>query len=126
MMPRNLLYLLIDSLRADHCYGEQGSAKLPVFNRLRQQGTSFTQAIAAASSTSPSVGSIMTGLYPFAHGLRTGVGHELTSTCTTLAEALRQHGYQTCAMVAATSLRPETGLSRGFTEYFARDGEEHL
>ncbi len=118
--------MLIDGLRADLCYGEQGSAKTPILSRLRQQGTSFNQAIAAASSTSPCVGSIMTSLYPFAHGLRHSVGYRLTPACRSLAESLRQHGYQTCAMVTGGSVLPDTGLNRGFDEYDIRERDEHL
>ncbi len=125
-MQPNLLLILIDSLRADYCYGEQGSAKAPVLRRLRLQGTSFNQVIAAATSTSPSTGSIMTGLYPFAHGLRDSAGFRLTPDCTTLAEILRQHGYRTYAMVTGGSILPETGLNRGFEEYHTRQRHEHL
>ena len=76
-MRRNLLFILIDCLRADLCYGEESSAKTPVLSRLRQQGTSFNQAIAVATFTTPCVASIMTGLYPFAHGIRSLKGHKL-------------------------------------------------
>ncbi len=128
-MQRNLLFLLIDCLRADLCYGERGSARTPVINRLRQQGTSFNQAIAASANTTPCTGSIMTGLYPFAHGLRrreAGYRYRLTPGASTLAEILRRHGYQTLAMVAHASLHPKTGLDRGFDAYQHRDGKEHL
>lgn len=124
-MRRNLFFILIDCLRADLCYGERGSAKTPVFSRLRQQGTSFNQAIAVATFTTPSVGSIMTGLYPFAHGIRSLSGHKLAPRCVTLAEILRQEGYQTHAL-ATGPLLPETGLNRGFEAYHHRRGKEHL
>jgi len=39
LMRRSLLFVLIDCLRAGHCYWDRGLAKTPVFNRLRQQGT---------------------------------------------------------------------------------------
>lgn len=126
-MQRNLLFILIDCLRADYCYGERGSAQTPVFNRLRRQGTWFNQAIAASANTTPSVGSIMTGLYPFAHGLRQrGSGYRLSPSCSTLAEVLRGHGYLTCALVSEKSLEPEGGLNRGFEVYKLRRGEDHL
>ncbi len=124
-MGRNLFFILIDCLRADHCYGEQGSANTPVLSRLRQSGTSFDQTIAVATSTTPCVGSIMTGLYPFAHGIRSLSGYKLSPECVTLAEILRQRGYQTCAMVTGPLL-PETGLHRGFETYQYRLHKEHL
>ncbi|HLC20799.1 MAG TPA: sulfatase [Candidatus Methylomirabilis sp.] len=127
LMRRNLFFILVDCLRADHCYGERGSAITPVFNRLRQLGTSFNQAIAVATNTTPCVGSIMTGLYPFAHGLRQKeAGYKLSPASSTLAEILRQHGYQTRAMVAGDSLHPNTGLDRGFDTYHHRRGKDHL
>lgn len=126
-MRRNLLFVLIDCLRADHCYGERGSATTPVLNRLRRQGTWFNQAIAASANTTPSVGSLMTGLYPFAHGLRqSGAGYRLSPACSTLAEILRRHRYLTCALVSEKSLDPEGGLNRGFDIYTLRRGGDHL
>jgi len=124
-MERNLFFILIDCLRADHCYGEQGSGKTPVLTRLRQNGTSFGQAIAAATTTTPCVGSIMTGVYPFAHGIRSLSGYKLSPECVTLAEILRRRGYQTCGMVTGPLL-PETGLHRGFEAYQYRQHGEHL
>lgn len=127
LMGRNLLFILIDSLSADLRYGEQGSARTPVFDRLRQQGTAFNQAIAAAANTTPCMGSIMTGLYPVTHGLRQrDGGYRLTPACPTLAEILRRHGYQTSAMVAGRSTPSETGLDRGFDAYQHRDYTKHL
>jgi len=125
LMRRNLLVILIDCLRADLCYGERGSAITPVFSRLRQQGTSFNQAITAATFTTPAVASLMTGLYPFAHGIRSLKGHKLSPGCVTLAEILSQNGYQTRAL-ATGPLLPETGLHRGFEDYQYRQGKDHL
>ncbi len=126
-MRRNLFFILVDCLRADHCYGERGSAKTPVLNRLRQGGTWFNQAIAVSGNTTPCTGSIMTGLYPFAHKLqRKGGPHRQIVACSTLAEILQRHGYHTSAMVAGTSLLPDNALSRGFEVYQHRQREEHL
>src|SRR5262249_21212318 len=65
----NVLLLLVDTLRADHvgCYGAAASPT-PNLDALAGSGLVFTQAIAQASWTLPSVASIFTGLHPRSHG----------------------------------------------------------
>ncbi len=66
----NVLVLLVDTLRADRlgCYGAQPSPS-PTLDRLADQGLLFTDAIAQAPWTAPSVASLLTGLYPRSHGV---------------------------------------------------------
>ncbi len=119
-MNRNVLFLLVDCLRADMCWGDDRTVQTPTINHLCKRGTIFTQAIATTSTTSPSVASIMTGCYPFAHGLRSLKGYKLNPGLSTLAEAFRSKGYRTYAMVTGPLLR-SLGLDRGFDEYLWRD-----
>ncbi|MEW6097026.1 MAG: sulfatase-like hydrolase/transferase [bacterium] len=121
----NVLFLLIDSLRADMCFGENRTVKTSTIDALTQKGTIFTQAISTTSTTSPSVATIMTGLYPFAHGIRSLRGYKLNPNCTTLAEVLRENGYRTCGMVTGP-LSKELGLDKGFDEYIYRQKESNL
>lgn len=117
---RNVLFLLVDDLRADRCWGNNKPNKTPTIDLLRESGTAFTQAIAVSSTTTPSVGSILTGNYPFTHGIRSIMGYKLDSDVKTLAEVFKENGYNTYAEVTGPLL-PESGLSRGFDEYQYRD-----
>src|SRR5690349_5942086 len=66
----NVLLITIDTLRADHvgAYGDT-SARTPALDRLAAEGVRCADAIAAAPITLPSHASLLTGLYPPAHGL---------------------------------------------------------
>ncbi len=123
--PVNILFLLIDSLRADLCFGKDRRVKTPTIDALIQKGTSFTQAISTTSTTSPSVATIMTGMYPFAHGVRSLKGYKLNPECITLAEILKKNGYWTCGMVTGP-LSQEIGLYKGFDEYIHREQNHNL
>lgn len=125
MAKKNVLFLLIDSLRADKCLGENRRCKTPTIDALRREGTVFSQAIATTTSTTPSVASIFTGLYPFTHGVKCHFGYKLSSGPKTLAEVFRENGYNTYAEVTGP-LVVETGLDRGFDSYTWRPEGESL
>ena len=69
--------ITIDTLRADAlgCYG--GPAATPALDRLAAEGVRFDFAHAHAVVTLPSHASILTGQYPFQHGLRDNSGYRL-------------------------------------------------
>jgi hypothetical protein len=72
---QNVLLVTIDTLRADAlgCYG--GPAATPALDRLAAEGVRFDFAHAHAVVTLPSHASILTGQYPFRHGLRDNSGY---------------------------------------------------
>jgi len=117
---RNVLFILIDDLRADRCWGDGRTVKTPTIDLLCRRGTTFTQAISVTSTTTPNIASIFTGNYPFTHGIRSLMSYKLDSSVKTLAEVLKENGYNTYAEVTGPLL-PETGLNRGFDEYRLRD-----
>ena len=85
------------------------------------QATSLAQA--SAPVTLPSHATILTGLYPPAHGALDNGVYSLPDDVPTLATLLRDRGYQTAAVVGAFVLHGEFGLDRGFDSYddfFAR------
>jgi arylsulfatase A-like enzyme len=67
----NVLLVTVDTLRADRlgCYGF-GLAHTPAIDRLAEEGVRCTDAASSAPITLPAHASIMTGLYPPAHGVR--------------------------------------------------------
>ncbi|MBU0638298.1 MAG: sulfatase-like hydrolase/transferase [Planctomycetes bacterium] len=114
----NVLLITLDTTRADHlgCYGNPQAAT-PNLDRLAQRGVQFLQCTADVPITLPSHTSILTGLSACAHGVRDNGRYHLHENHTTLAEVLRQHGYQTCAYLAAVVLNAQYGLNQGFDEY---------
>jgi arylsulfatase A-like enzyme len=119
---RNILFILVDCLRADAVCGKDRGTVTPAIDKLMNRGTYFNQAISTAGTTTTCVASMLTGNYPFAHGIRTLSGYKLNSECVTLPQVLKHHGYHTYAMVSGP-LSPITGLDRGFDEYeYRTDG----
>jgi len=114
----NVLLITLDTTRADrlHCYGNK-SIETPHLDRLATGGVLFSAAISPASTTLPSHGSILTGLYPYHHGARANGFTRLSDDQTTLAEVLSQQGYQTGAFISAYVVDSRFGLGQGFSFY---------
>ena len=125
MTQPNILFLLIDCLRADAVVGSDRGAKTPTLDRLVQNGVACTQAVSSASSTTPCVASLLTGTYSFVHGIRSIFGLKMNAAVPSLVEGFQQHGYHTIAEVSGP-LFPETGLPRGFASYNFREGSAYL
>jgi len=77
----------------------------------------FEHAVAAAPITLPAHASLLTGLYPFAHGVRNNGSFSLRPAVPTVATVLRERGYLTGAFVSAFVLDRRYGLARGFEQY---------
>ena len=114
----NVVLVSIDTLRADHvgCYGAAG-VLTPTLDGLARDGIVFERAIAQVPLTFPSHASIMTGLYPFQNGAQDFTSPPLDSRFRTIAQALREHGYSTGAVVSSFALDHSWGLARGFDFY---------
>lgn len=124
-MKQNVLFILVDCLRADKCYGDKRSAKTPNIESLIRNGVFFSKTIATTTTTTPSVASIFTGLYTFAHGIRSLKGYKLSNNVKTLAEVFKENGYNTYAEVTGP-LVPYAGIDRGFDNYCCRDKKEYF
>jgi arylsulfatase A-like enzyme/Flp pilus assembly protein TadD len=116
--PPDILLVTIDTLRADALgFAGNRQAATPVLDRLAVQGRVFTGAHAHNVVTLPSHANILTGLYPYQHGVRDNTGFHLPETVPTLATVLRGAGYATGAFVGAYPLDSRFGLDRGFDVY---------
>ena len=134
----SVLVLLIDALRADRlgCYGALPSPT-PVLDALAAGGLVFERAIAQASWTMPAVTSILTGLYPRAHGVVGGSwtwgeppGVEadadwafLSDVVPTLAAEAARAGVTTVGVVGNPTISRGTNLARGFETFVELTGE---
>jgi hypothetical protein len=120
---QNVLLVTIDTLRADAlgCYG--GPAATPALDRLAAEGVRFSFAHAHAVLTLPSHTSILTGEYPYRHGVRENSGYRVAPGTRTIATLLKRAGYATGAFVGAFPLHSRFGLNQGFDVYDDRFGE---
>ena len=120
---QNVLLITIDTLRADALSTYGGRAATPALDRLAAEGVRFDFAHAHAVVTLTSHASILTGQYPFQHGLRDNSGYRLPADARTAPTLFKQAGYATGAFVAAFPLHSRFGLNRGFDVYDDRFGE---
>lgn len=115
--PRRVILISIDTLRADHL-GSYGYPRptSPLLDALAAEGVVFEDVFSPSPWTLPAHGSLLTGLYPSRHGLKS---HEdyLPSRVATLALVLSRQGFRTAAVVNSHNLSPRYGLDRGFQEF---------
>jgi arylsulfatase A-like enzyme/Tfp pilus assembly protein PilF len=116
--PPNVLLITVDTTRADYlgCYGRPGN-RTPNMDRLAREGTLFTRCTTCSPLTFPSHASILTSLYPYAHGVRHNGTGRLAESNRTLAEVLRAAGFHTQATVASFVLDRKFGTDQGFEVY---------
>jgi arylsulfatase A-like enzyme/Flp pilus assembly protein TadD len=114
---QNVLLVTIDTLRADALGSYGGRAATPSLDRLAREGVRFTFAHSHAVVTLVSHASILTGAYPFQHGVRDNAGFRLPDSAETLAETVRRAGLATGAFVGAFPVNHQFGLAQGFDVY---------
>lgn len=121
-VDQNVLLITIDTLRADALGSYGGAAETPNLDALAAAGARFEFAHAHAVVTLPSHASILTGVYPFEHGIHDNAGYRLPDDSVTLAGMLRAQGFATGAFVGAFPLDSRFGLDNGFDVYDDRFG----
>ena len=133
----DLLLITIDTLRADHV-GSYGYSRptTPHIDALAARGVRFSRCYSGASWTAPAMFTLITGVTPASHGIvhgqvdaepTAGRGSEAQPTAvlqevlpdewTTLAEALRGHGYTTAAFSSNGHLVRAQGFAQGFDHF---------
>ncbi|QLG61093.1 sulfatase [Halorarum salinum] len=111
----NVLYITIDSIRADRVgfVGEQCDTT-PVMDGLAGEGTTFEYAIATGIPTYYSFKSLLGGINSLSH--EEGIG--LPDTVTSIPEVFRGEGYSTAGFNAKNPwLTKAYGYDRGFDMY---------
>ena len=124
--PRNVIFILVDTLRADRlgAYGYSRPTS-PNVDTFAAESLRFTSARSQASCTFPSANSILTSRYPSAF-----LGQPPPSTLgipqniPSIAEILRDRGFRTAAVSASPVVRntpgrfnPGAGFGRGFESF---------
>ncbi len=117
----NVILVVMDTTRADHlsCYGYP-HATSPILDSLARESVLFKRAASPAPATLPAVTSILTGLYPYHHGVRYNNCYRLSRDVPLVSEAFRRRGYHAGAFISAYVLHSSFGLARGFERYDER------
>jgi arylsulfatase A-like enzyme/Flp pilus assembly protein TadD len=115
---RDVVLVTIDTLRADAPgYAGNKSIRTPALDALASRGIVYTNAHAHNVVTLASHANILTGLYPYQHGIRDNAGFTLNASTPTIASVLHDAGFATAAFVGAFPLDSRFGLTHGFDVY---------
>ena len=129
---RNVVVIVIDTLRADHLpfYGfERDTA--PYLTSLADRGVVFERAWSTSSWTAPATASLFTSTHPNEHGVTMGlkvyrtlegehVGLELNripESLDTLPTVMKSLGYRTFGVADNPNIGSFMGFDRGFDEF---------
>ncbi len=134
----NVVLIVIDTVRADHlpCYGYEKNIA-PFLSSLAARSVVFENAHSPSSWTLPSTTSLHTSLYPFQHGVMTGIViskslkvdvSRVPGSIVTIAELLREQGYRTYGAANNPNICEETNITQGFDRFanFADDRDEEM
>lgn len=110
---KNFILVSLDTVRADVAY----SGKFKTINRLRKEGVTFLNSISSSPFTPASHATVLTGLQPYNHGIRHLFKEKLNPKVKTLAQVLRNKGYENGAIVSCPGMKKWYGFSKGFDYY---------
>ena len=113
----NVLFVLIDTLRADHLgsYGYERDTT-PFLDTIADRGVRFARHLAQSSWTKCSMASLWTGLYPPHTGI-TRFNHALPPEAEMPAEVFRDHGFTTTGIYRNGWVSGYFGFEQGFDIY---------
>ena len=115
MGKSNTLLIVIDALRADHVTyaGDELDSLTPNLLSLAQECVVFKNCLAQGISTAPSMTSLLTSTYPLDYG-----GHwYLVDSRKTIAEMLRENGYDTAAIHSNPNVSRIRNFHKGFDKF---------
>jgi arylsulfatase A-like enzyme len=114
----NVLLVSVAGLRADALGVYEGAGGMtPQLDALASRGRAFASPIAPSTSTRASAVSLLSGLYPQRHAVRSDA-HRLPRHVETIGDLLAAHGYTRAAFVSSRSLDGwDSGLAPSFEHY---------
>ncbi len=116
-----IILMAVDGLSSrDVSANAESSGPFPAIDALAADGVTFTRAYAHTPHTLPGYTTLLTGRLPFEHGVRDDGGFVLRPEVRTLAELLRNRGFETGGAVSTYLLRRSAGVAQGFA--FFEDG----
>ncbi len=115
----NVVLIIMDTLRADvmGCYGYPEDTS-PELDGMAEQGVLFTTCISQCSWTRPSIGSMLTSLYPRTLGVYKEWNEILADRFITMPEILQDSGFKTIGLTANPNINSTFNFHTGFDSYF--------
>ncbi len=112
----NLLFIVVDSLRADRLEAYGYHRPTPAISSLAKDGVLFEESYSSAPWTLPAVATLFTGLAPTRHAA-TNTDALMSEELETLAERLLSKGYSTSGIVSNRIIGKKTRFNQGFERF---------
>lgn len=124
--PKNVLFVVIDALRADHlgCYGYHRNTT-PNLDRLAETGLRCSRAMVQGGWTKISFPSIFCSLYPSQHGIIHNLD-KLPDGLVTMAEVFKHNGYVTYGLHDNQLIATCFNFNNGFDHYWRFDEDRAI
>ena len=115
----SFLILVVDSLGFDSvsCYQDDVPVQRSGFNLFCQSSIRFHHAYTPSVLAQPALASLLTGLYPYEHGVWSNGSHFLSSQFKTLPEEAIKRGYRSSFFSGGGAIWRKSGLSQGFNVF---------
>lgn len=112
----NILFVMVDALRHDSISPNGCDIDTPNIAKLADDGVLYENSFVNCSWTKPSVISMVTGLYPFQHNVKT-FKNIINPEITTLVEAVQELGYYTIGFQNNPHLGVSSNFHLGFNHF---------
>lgn len=116
-LKKNLIIISVDNLRAD-CVACNSKVEALTLNRFAEEGVFFNNCIATAPYTTNAHASMLTGFWPYNHGVIDFFGAKLAKP--TIFKILQEYGYKTLWQTDFSFLLGDKlGFSEGVDKFVA-------
>ncbi len=122
-MKPNILFVSVDSLRADRCFGGNRNAKTPNLDSLIKKGIYFSQAISAADQTGTSLSSVFTGMFPISTGQNQ---INFKTNAETFFDILKKSNYHVYSLIPDITFFKESTINFGDKTLFIFEDRKKL
>ncbi len=124
--PRNFILISIDTCRADHlsCYGFPQETT-PNIDAFAEEGVLFEHVVTPVPMTLPAHSSMLTGTIPPYHRVHNNLDYRLADDNVTLAELMKEVGFNTAGFVSSFVLDERFGIDQGF-DFFDDNCRDHF
>ncbi|MCK9460805.1 MAG: sulfatase-like hydrolase/transferase [Proteobacteria bacterium] len=123
---RNLIVILIDTVRADHLrpYDPDSRVVAEQLGRIAAESTVFERAWVQENWTKPSTATLLTGLFPTTHRTKTET-NKVPESVALASQHFRGQGFATAAFVANGYVSGKFGFERGWDAWtnYVREGK---
>lgn len=115
----SVLVVAVEGLGFDKlsCDTDESAAEGPeasAFEILCQESVRFSHAYSPSTMSQATLASVLTGLYPFDHGVRHNGADFLSARARTVAEGALNKGYRTLFVSGGAPIWRKSGLAQGF------------